>query len=115
MKLSQTLAGSTLRIHMDGDVLASECDCLARFWDRHLPDGSTIDEIRIDMSAVDQIDAAGVGQLMHLIRRQLESGRRVTLESPPQVLAHTLYKVGLLHGSRAVSVSNPRQEEPYAG
>ncbi len=44
--------------------------------------------------------------------RALAAGQVVVLRNCPQMLAHTLYKAGLLRGGRIV-VASMREEEPF--
>ena len=67
------------------------------------------------MGDVDSIDSPGVAQMVKLLRRNIDAGARVVLDTPPQTLAHTLYKIGLLEPGQGVAVENARTEEPYAG
>ena len=54
-----------------------------------------------------------IAALVDAVDRWLEAGRKVRLIEAPQMLAHTLYKVGRLNNaSLSVSV---RLDEPYAG
>lgn len=48
------------------------------------------------------------------VRQILETVIQVTIVGAPQVLAHTLYRVGMLEGEGArVLLKDTREEEPY--
>lgn len=63
-----------------------------------------LDELELDSGAR---VAAKVDEL-----RALAAGRRVVLRNCPQMLAHTLYKAGLLRRGDLV-LESTREEEPY--
>lgn len=113
MKLSHHTAAGIQCITLRGDVLGQSCDCLRNFWDRYVTPGTG--QLEIDMTGVDAIDSQAIAQLVDLLRECIAGGARPSLESPPQVLAHTLYKVGLLREQSPMTIRNPRVEEPYAG
>ncbi len=105
--------GSGTKITISGNVDSGSCDCLRHFWRKHVENES--DRLSIDMRQVDSIDAASIAELCSLIRDRAERDRTTCLISPPQVLAHTLYKVASLRNQGRVILEEPRDEEPYAG
>ncbi|MFO0945319.1 MAG: STAS domain-containing protein [Planctomycetota bacterium] len=94
---------------MDG----TKCHCLENFWDFYLAEPSQ--NLYVDMSEVEEIDPIAVATMVTLLRRHVDAGASVLLESPPQMLAHTLYKTGMLESGNRIRIDSPRTEEPYAG
>ena len=113
MKLSSVREGDRIRIFIRGEADGSRCECLERFWERHVDQEAT--SLHVQMDVVDSMDARAVSTMVNLIRRSLASGARVVLDAPPQILTHTLYKSGMLQPGMQVNVINQRYEEPYAG
>lgn len=108
MKFRHRISGSSAHVELAGDLDARECNCLQAFWDCHLPDDlATLD---LDMAAVDSLDAESVAVLTTLVRNHLATGAEVTLHHPPQMLAHTLYKIGLLDHA-GLTLIEPRTDE----
>ena len=62
----------------------------------------------------EEIDSAGIAALVDAIDAWIDAGRRVRLIEAPQMLAHTLYKLGRLKNSESLAMS-VRIAEPYAG
>lgn len=60
-----------------------------------------------------EIEAASIAALVDSIDNWLAAGKCVRLIEAPQMLAHTLYKLGRLK-QKSLTVSS-RNEEPYAG
>ena len=113
MKISHAIDGDRITVRIREEIDGSACDCLEHFWDRFVSD--PFSEVRVEMGGVDAIDSQGVAQMVTLLRRNLAEGACLVLDAPPQVLAHTLYKVGLLEPGQRVALLNARSEEPYAG
>lgn len=110
MKLRCEEVDSRARVAMSGEIDGASCDCLEHFWSHYLDPAPA--EIELDMSDVADIDALGIASLVTLLRRARDEGARIALDSPPQTLAHTLYKLGDLEW---VELRNARSEEPYVG
>lgn len=113
MKIHSRSDQRHLEVSIDGAIDSSKCDCLSRYWDFYI--ASDLPELYVSMENVDEIDPTSVATMVNLLRETIVAGTQITLSSPPQVLAHTLYKARLLEGENAVIVENPRMEEPYAG
>jgi ABC-type transporter Mla MlaB component len=111
MKFRHTIDGHTVKVVMSGDLDSRECACLQAFWDCHI--GENHAAVDIDLAAVDTIDAESIAVLTTLIRSQLALGTEVTLHRAPQMLAHTLYKIGLLDHS-GLTLIEPRSDEQHA-
>lgn len=65
-----------------------------------------------DLAELDLDGAAAVIEAVDAVRALVGASGRLTLFNSPQVLAHTLYRVGLLEGA-ALELVDTRQEEPY--
>jgi ABC-type transporter Mla MlaB component len=113
MKIRHQIVDNRAQVWIAGEVAGSRCDCLAHFWDRHLPDD--VAELKVDLTHVDEMDAQGVAVFVELLRRHLRGGTRVAIQSPPQTLAHVLYKSALIDGPGKIELRDQRSEEPYAG
>lgn len=69
--------------------------------------------MRIDLDELDADDGAGVAVLTTLLRELLDRGGEITLVRAPQMLAHTLYKTGMLRRYARLHLEDVQQEEPY--
>lgn len=71
--------------------------------------GLCVSEVSLDLSALDLDDPGLCAALAAELR---DRGRevRLALIAPPQVLAHTLYRIGATLGSGAVEIIDPRSE-----
>lgn len=67
----------------------------------------------VELQEVDVADGTGALLGVDLVRRLLTHCGRVELRHAPQLLAHNLYRVGLLEGPGVVALVEPREEEPY--
>lgn len=109
MKLHHDVHGDTVHVTLSGDLASDSCTCLRNFWELRVAMHDVID---VDLDDVDTGDGRGVAELAGLVQRARHAGRRVTLRNAPQMVAHTLYKVGALAGPHAVVLVDPREEEP---
>lgn len=112
MKLSKFVERGRLHVVIVGEIDGGKCDCLEKYWEQHVGNGAP--DITVDMTGVDDIDNKGIATIVNLLRDRLGDDMRVTLKSPPQMLAHTVYKIGMTK-DKCFSLANPRDEEPYAG
>ena|SRR5688572_17415371 len=62
----------------------------------------------------DDLTPTAIAALVDVVDSWLAAGRSVRLIGAPQMLAHTLYKVGRLKNSALLAVE-VRRTEPYAG
>lgn len=113
MKLRHVVTPTGIDVWIRGEVDGSKCHCLENFWDFYLADPSQ--DLRVDMTDVDDIDPIAVATLVTLLRRHTNAGATVVLDAPPQMLAHTLYKTGMIEAGEPLTIVHPRTEEPYAG
>lgn len=66
----------------------------------------------LDLGGLEILDGISMVAMVNLVRR-LRAGRaRLTLREAPQLLAHNLYRVGMLDGPGAVALVDTRREEP---
>lgn len=112
MKLDKYVERGKLHVVVSGEISGGKCDCLEKFWAQHV--SARVPEITVDMSGVDAIDPLGVATMINLLRDKLGDDMKVTLRSPPQVLAHTVYKTRM-NQDPCLAIEELRTEEPYAG
>lgn len=113
VKIEHQLRGDDVRVEIHGELSGDNVECLTTFWHKHLAGGAG--EIRLELGDFDIEDASAVARVATLIREGMEGGQRFVLVAPPQMLAHTLYKVASLRRDEGLRIIDPRQEEPYAG
>jgi hypothetical protein len=70
------------------------------------------DVVSLDLVDEEADDPIALANRIDELRVLVEAGCVVELQSCPQMLAHTLYKAGLLQGGRIV-IRSMRAEEPY--
>lgn len=109
--MSDERAGGALTLSFRGELSGARCGCAEKFWRQRLrPEDA---ELTLDLSELEDIDAAGVAQLVELIRDPA-GPPRVLVREAPRALAHVLYKTAALESGRVVLI-DPRMEEPYVG
>ncbi len=69
--------------------------------------------IRLEFEELDLLDGAAVAEAVNAIREILETGRSLEIHHAPQMLAHTLYKTGMLADGRILLIE-PVEEESTA-
>jgi anti-anti-sigma regulatory factor len=72
----------------------------------------TDDVDELDLSELELPTGAAVAAMVDELRARAAAGRTVVLRGCPQLLAHTLYRTGLLRSGRLV-LASWREEEPY--
>lgn len=97
-----SLADDPTNEELEGFILALNELCSAQ------------EDLVLDLSQADIDDPVGVVRLAEAIRAASRRFARTRLLRPPQVLAHTLYRVGALEGAR-LQVEDPREEVGFAG
>lgn len=97
---------------MSGELEVESCRCLENFWDLRVAGHR---HVRVHLEDVDAVDAHGVAVFIGRVEQALRSGSKVVLVSPPQLVAHSLYKCGLLAPASGLTLEDLRQEEPYLG
>lgn len=68
--------------------------------------------IHLDFRDLELDDGSAVAEAVNALR-ELLLGARVVIKNAPQMLAHTLYKTGMLRGTE-LALASPRDEEPTA-
>jgi len=111
MKFRHRPTDAGMHVELAGDLASADCNCLQAFWDCHI--GNDAAAVDIDMAALDEIDAESIAVLTTLVRTHLQTGAEVTIHRPPQMLAHTLYKIGLLDHA-GLTLIDPRSDEQQA-
>jgi len=79
---------------------------------RRLPvasNGTTV----LNMSAFDVMDGVGVTTVINAIRSLLERTQKIMIIAAPQMLAHNLYRVGMLAANSRIELVDMREDEPY--
>jgi anti-anti-sigma regulatory factor len=70
-------------------------------------------EVHLDFDELDLLDGTAVAETVNAIRNLLETGRSLRIVHAPQMLAHTLYKTGMLEDGRIILI-DPVEEESTA-
>jgi ABC-type transporter Mla MlaB component len=66
----------------------------------------------LDLEELELLDGIAVAEVVNAIRQVRDRAGRVEIHRAPQMLAHTLYKPGLL-GDGSIVLIDPRQEEGF--
>ena len=111
MKLFHDLRDDGVHARLEGELETASCTCLRNFWELRLAGHARIE---LDLSGAEVGDGQGVAELVGLVRDALQAGRTVVLRASPQIVAHNLYRVGLLTHP-GLTLHDTRQEEPYGG
>lgn len=67
----------------------------------------------LDLAGLDIMDAAGIAAAVEVIRMLSTHSPVMSVNHAPHLLAHTLYRIGLLETGSHIVLVDPRQEEPY--
>lgn len=70
-------------------------------------------KVRLEFEELDLLDGTAVAETVNALREILKSGRRLRIDHAPQMLAHTLYKAGMLEDGRVLLI-DPVEEESTA-
>lgn len=111
MKLAHEVRDGAVHARIDGDLEAASCTCLRHFWELRLAGHPRIE---LDLADAEAGDGVGVAELVGLVSDALRAGGTVVLRSAPQIVAHNLYRVGLLEHPGLI-LDATRQDEPYGG
>lgn len=68
---------------------------------------------RLEFEELDLLDGVAVAEAVNAIREILETDRSLAIHHAPQMLAHTLYKTGMLADGRILLIE-PVEEESTA-
>lgn len=77
------------------------------------PGGSEIGVLFLEEAEL--LDGSATAQMVDAVRLLLERFERVKLIRSPQILAHSIYRVGMLAGNTRLELVEPREEEGVAG
>ncbi len=66
----------------------------------------------LDLEELELEDGPSVAAMVDELRRRAAAGARIILRNCPQMLAHTLYKAGIL-ARKEIELESYREEEPY--
>lgn len=100
-----------VRISVGGSIDAASAEAFAQVLEhdvRALAYGDRT--IHLDLDDLELDDGSAVAQAVNALRRLLQHGA-VVIHHAPQMLAHTLYKAGLLDDQR-LRLETPRVDEP---
>ncbi len=88
MKLSYERSPSgRIAAKVSGNLEVDSCTCLENFWELRL---SGAQQLAVDLSGIDLIDAGGLASLANLLEQQLESGGHVVLRGARDQLRDAL-------------------------
>ncbi len=71
--------------------------------------------VEVQLADLEPPSGGGLAVLVDALRALAGRVERVELHDAPQMLAHTLYKTGLLRGGRLHLISSADPEQPYPG
>lgn len=74
-----------------------------------------LERVELELGELEAEDGAAVASLVDLVRRLSAAALRVELRCAPQMLAHTLYKAGLLRDGRVRLAGEREPEQGYPG
>ncbi len=99
----------------DGWVIDGELDgrnsASLRLWCEGI---ETVPERRtLELAGLEILDARGMAAAIEAVRWLLQRTPVLTLAHPPHLLAHTLYRIGMLAEGSRLGLFEPRQEEPF--
>ncbi len=95
---------------VEGALEGSSADALAEALaqaEREIPPGP----LRLDLDGLELLDGVATARAVTALRALLARRGALVLVAPPQMLAHTLYRVGALEDGR-LTVVDTRSEEP---
>lgn len=97
-------------IHLCGDLDASGMTKLKSELNTLFDE--SLSECVIELEALELLDVQAVIGMVELLRALRLNAETVTVIHAPQILAHTLYRLGDLERT-GLRLIEPRQEEPY--
>ena len=92
LELQAFVADGLLRIALTGDLVNGTTARLRTWMQRHVP--ATADRLVLDLAAVSEVDAVGLGALLAAHRR-LSQGAQVLLDGASPAVARSLKQAGL--------------------
>lgn len=97
------------RIVVAGDLHAGNAEAFARRLLALTADGR--DELTIDLGGLDIEDGTGIAVAVNALRQLCAQTAKLILVGAPQMLAHNLYRIGLLDRGQ-IELIDMRQDEP---
>lgn len=67
----------------------------------------------LELAELEIVDSEAIGAAIDAIRLLVQRTSTLTIAHAPHLLAHTLYRLGMLETGGRLSLFEPRQEEPY--
>ncbi len=111
-----TVAGDEVVCHQAGDAIVVSGVLhqagIAAFRSQLLQAWRSGAVSRLELGNFDVDDAASVLAVVEVVR-QLAAERPVTLRGAPQLIGHTLYRVGALGDDASITLEAMREDEPY--
>ncbi len=74
---------------------------------------ATKQDMDLDLAGLDIEEGISMVRVIHSIKQHLQSGFHLTLRQPPQMMAHNLYRIGLLNHP-LLHLESVRMEESSA-
>ena len=109
-KLSITIEMHDGCLTLTGDLVANDADKLEQWFSQ-----LETNEIpsRLELGELDITDGVSATHMINIVRQIVNGCGSVTLSGSPQLLAHNLYRAGLLFDGCAISLEGMREDEPY--
>ena len=111
LQLSLDREGGELTVHVEGTLRGDARDSFRQQLARILSEQDR--SLVFELLTFDIDDEVALTAVINLFRELLEQDRQLTVRYCPQMLAHNLYKAGLLVGERAILIGSVRKEEPH--
>lgn len=67
----------------------------------------------LELGGLEILDSEGAAAAVEAIRLLLQRTSALTVLHAPHLLAHTLYRIGMLEAGKKLELVEPREEEPY--
>lgn len=109
--LSVEREGETTTVHVEGVLRGDARETFRQQLARILSEQDR--SLVFELLTFDIDDEIALTAVMNLFRELLDQDRQLTVRHCPQMLAHNLYKAGLLAGERAIRIGSVRKEEPH--
>lgn len=68
---------------------------------------------RLELAELDIVDGVAATHMLNIVRLILNRCGQATLSGAPQLLAHNLYRAGLLFDGCAITLEGMREDEAY--
>lgn len=104
-----TLGEGSIRV--EGDLCAETAAVLTAELNG-IPSNPAI-KLTFDLSSLEVEDGLGLAEALRLFRHLHRRSAGLVIIGSPQLLAHNLYRVGMLEGSNPVVLVDMRHDEPH--